>query len=65
MALDGILLNSIVDNLHPYLPMRINKIYSVGKNEILINIHTKLKNQRLLISNDANANNLNMIVSFV
>ncbi|NLC33855.1 MAG: fibronectin/fibrinogen-binding protein [Erysipelothrix sp.] len=58
MALDGILLNSIVDNLHPYLPMRINKIYSVGKNEILINIHTKLKNQRLLISNDANANRI-------
>ena len=58
MALDGIVLNKIVDNLDKQTPIRINKIYSLGKNELIFNVRTGNKSARLLISGDSNQNRI-------
>lgn len=60
MALDGIVLNKIVNKLNEEVPLRINKIYSVGKTELLFNVRSNRTNKRLLISNDSNQNRVQL-----
>lgn len=60
MALDGIVLSKIVKQLNTEIPMRINKIYSIGKSELLFNIRSNRTNKRLLISNDSNQNRIQL-----
>lgn len=50
MALDGIILSKIKDNLNNYLPIRINRITQVSMNEIVFNVHAKNERKNLLIS---------------
>lgn len=56
MALDGIVLNKIIQDLNSNVPIRINKIYSIGKNEILLNTRADRVSKKLIISGDANQN---------
>ncbi len=58
MALDGIVLNKIVEDLNKNVPIRINKIYSIGKNEILLNTRADRVSKKLIISGDANQNRI-------
>ncbi|NLY62249.1 MAG: fibronectin/fibrinogen-binding protein [Erysipelothrix sp.] len=60
MALDGIVLNKIVEKLNEDLPIRINKIYSIGKNEILFNVRAQRENKKILISNNPNHNRIQL-----
>lgn len=50
MAIDGIILNKIVNNINNHLPMHINKISSFSNTEVCINIHTKNKRKSLILS---------------
>lgn len=50
MALDGILLNKIVEQLQPMFPCRIQRIYQISQTEILFQVHGKQGKQQLLIS---------------
>ena len=50
MALDGIILSKIKDNLNNYLPIRINRITQVSMNEIVFNVHAKNERKNLLVS---------------
>lgn len=50
MALDGILLSKILPDIKELCPCRINKIYRISNTEILFNLRTKNKNQKLMIS---------------
>lgn len=50
MALDGIILSKICEDLKNYLPMRINKIIGVSDNEIVFNVLAKSKRTNLIIS---------------
>lgn len=58
MALDGIVLNKLIQQLNEQTPIRINKIYSIGKNELLFNVRTNRKSEKLIISGDANQNRI-------
>lgn len=58
MALDGIMLNKVVNKLNQYLPMRINKIYDNGNYEILFHVKPKSEAQILLISGQPNFNRI-------
>lgn len=58
MALDGIVINKLVNHLNEQTPIRINKIYSIGKNELLFNVRTNSKSEKLIISGDANQNRI-------
>lgn len=50
MALDGLVLNKIVNNLNDCLPMRINRITQVSQNELVFNVHANSKRRNLFIS---------------
>lgn len=50
MALDGILLQKIVEEIAPALPMRIQKIWQISNTEILFQTHGDAGKQQLLIS---------------
>lgn len=50
MALDGIILHKIHQDLIEKLPMRINRIAEVSSNEIVFNIHSQKKRTNLVIS---------------
>ena len=55
MSLDGIVVNSIVEELNKkLLGGRIDKIYQQEKDEILINIYNKGINHKLIISSSSN-----------
>lgn len=58
MALDGIVLSKLVKHLNDETPIRINKIYSIGKNELLFNVRSNKQSKRLIISGDANQNRI-------
>ena len=50
MALDGIILSKIKDELNKNLPMRINKISEISKNEIVFNVHANKERRNLIMS---------------
>ncbi len=50
MALDGIVLSKIKDDLVAHLPMRINRITQISANEVLFNVLANFKRTNLLIS---------------
>ena len=58
MGLDGILLNKVVEDLNTYIPMRVNKIYSINKSEFLFYVKTFRENKILLISTNAKSNRI-------
>lgn len=50
MALDGILLHKITDEIRHSLPARIQKIYEISGTEILFQLHGTAGKQQLLVS---------------
>ncbi len=50
MALDGILLNRIIKPLEALCPLKIQRIYNLSENEILLNIRSNKDKYQLLIS---------------
>lgn len=50
MALDGIILSKIKEDMITRLPMRINKIIAVSDNEIIFNVLSNKKRTNLIIS---------------
>lgn len=60
MALDGILLHKIVQNVSNEFPARINKIYQVSNSEILFQCKTQTGRKNLIISCHSIYNRLNL-----
>lgn len=58
MALDGIMLNKVVEDLNKYVPMRINKIYGINKTEVLFHVKSNRESKVLLISSEASSNRI-------
>lgn len=50
MALDGIILSKVKDDLISHLPMRINKINETSSTEIVFNVHSNSLRTNLVIS---------------
>ena len=50
MALDGIILNKVKEELETHLPMRINKINSTSNTEVIFNVHADRVRTNLVIS---------------
>lgn len=50
MAVDGIILNKIIQEIEPVFPAKINKIYEISKNDIVFMLHGSRKKINLLIS---------------
>lgn len=50
MAVDGILLHSIFQNMLPFFPAKILKIHQINQDTLLFTINTQQKQQKLLIS---------------
>lgn len=60
MPLDGIVISKLVNELNEQCPMRINKIYSVGKSELLFNVRFNRQSERLIISGSSNQNRIHL-----
>lgn len=60
MALDGIILSKIKENLDNKLPIRINKISESSKTEIVFNIHANNIRTNLVVSLHPNDNRLSL-----
>ena len=50
MALDGIILNKLKQDLDTYLPIRINRIAETSKTEVVFNVHANETRTNLVIS---------------
>ncbi len=50
MALDGILLSKVKEDLESYLPIRINRISETSKTEIVFNVHANGERKNLVMS---------------
>ena len=50
MALDGIILSKVKEDLDAHLPMHINKINSTSSTEVIFNVHSDYKRTNLVIS---------------
>ena len=50
MALDGILLHKIIQEIKPLLPLRIQRIYQISTTEVLFHVHGRTGRQQLMIS---------------
>ena len=50
MALDGIILYKVNEELNSRLPIRINRITQVSQNEIVFNIHSNKQRSNLIVS---------------
>ncbi len=50
MAIDGIILSKVKDNLCDHLPIRINKINSTSDTEVIFNVHSNKIRTNLVIS---------------
>ena len=50
MALDGILLHKIIQEISPLLPLRIQRIYQISTTEVLFHVHGRNGKQQLMIS---------------
>ena len=58
MALDGITLYKVKEDLTNYLPIRINRISETSKTEIVFNVHAKEKRTNLIMSLHSNYNHI-------
>ena len=60
MAIDGIVLYKVKENLSSHLPMRINKISSSSSTEIVFNVHSNNIRTNLVMSFHANDNHISL-----
>lgn len=58
MALDGITLYKVKEDLQKYLPIRINRISETSKTEIVFNVHAKERRTNLVMSFHSNYNHI-------
>ena len=58
MALDGIILYKVKQDLDNYLPIRINRISETSKTEIVFNVHANTIRTNLVISLHSNYNHI-------
>ncbi|MBR5342124.1 MAG: NFACT family protein [Erysipelotrichaceae bacterium] len=58
MALDGITLNKVKEDLDKYLPIRINRIAETSKTEIVFNVHANGVRTNLVMSFHSNYNHI-------
>lgn len=58
MAVDGIILSKVKDNLIEHLPIRINKISQSSKNELIFNVHANNLRSNLVMSFHSNDNHI-------
>ena len=58
MALDGIIINKIKEDLEVYLPIRINRISQTSATEIIFNVHADNVRTNLVISLHSNYNHI-------
>lgn len=58
MALDGIILSKVKQDLDTYLPIRINRISQTSKTEIVFNVHANTIRSNLVISLHSNYNHI-------
>ena len=58
MALDGIILYKVKQDLDKYLPIRINRISETSKTEVVFNVHANTVRTNLVISLHSNYNHL-------
>ena len=60
MALDGIVLQAITNQLQELLPAKINKIQQLSDTELLFQLRTKNGNKKLLLSLHSVYNRINI-----
>jgi len=60
MALDGLLLHKISQELSELVPIKINKCSQVSEHEILFHIRSQNKNYKLMISTHSQYNRINL-----
>lgn len=60
MALDGLLLYKIQEEIKPILPAKINKIYQISNTELFFQLRAEGKKQNLLISCHSIYNRINL-----
>ena len=58
MAIDGIILYKVKEDLDTHLPIRINRISQTSKTEIVFNVHTNSTRKNLIISLHSNYNHI-------
>lgn len=58
MALDGIILSKLKQDLDRYLPIRINRISHSSKTEVVFNVHANSKRTNLVMSLHSNYNHI-------
>ena len=58
MALDGIILNKVKQDLEKYLPIRINRISETSKTEVVFNVHANTIRTNLVVSLHSNYNHI-------
>ena len=58
MALDGIILSKVKQDLDNYLPIRINRISETSKTEVVFNVHANTVRTNLVISLHSNYNHI-------
>ena len=58
MALDGIILAKVKQDLDSYLPIRINRIANTSKTELVFNVHANNKRTNLVMSLHSNYNHI-------
>ncbi len=60
MALDGIVLSAIANELRAHLPIRINRISEASSSELVFNVHTNGVRTNLIISTHAQFNRISL-----
>ena len=60
MALDGIILSKVKENLEGHLPIRINKISQSSQTEIIFNVHADNLRTNLVMSFHSNDNHISL-----
>ena len=58
MALDGIILAKVKQDLDSYLPIRINRIANTSKTELVFNVHANNRRTNLVMSLHSNYNHI-------
>lgn len=56
--MDGLFLTTVTRQLNALCPCKINKIQNISDEELLVNLHTKQKNQKLVINVRSNTNRI-------
>lgn len=60
MALDGILLNKLLEDIENLIPFKINKIYKISNTEVLFHLRNKDEKTNLIISCHPEYNRINL-----